>query len=267
MLQLNNQNYHSDEANQHYFSNSQYKDFLTCEAMAMAKINGWRQPVTDSLLVGSYVHAYFEGAEAFEDFKETNPGIFSSRGKTKGELKSPFQFANHMIQAIEQDPLCLFVLQGQKEVIMTAKFAGALWKIKIDSYNPNRLRFSDIKTVKEIQKEIWDPQNGYVSFVEANRYTTQMALYAEIERRVVGRDGWIEPIIVAVSKEDPPDKAVLTINAYDIQRELEEIERHMPRFIEVKAGHEEPIRCEKCRYCRETKKLNSIIHYSELLAQ
>ncbi|MCY9512380.1 PD-(D/E)XK nuclease-like domain-containing protein, partial [Paenibacillus larvae] len=33
------------------------------------------------------------------------------------------------------------------------------------------------------------------------------------------------------------------------------------------AGHEEPIRCEKCRYCRETKKLNSIIHYSELLAQ
>ncbi|WP_367869866.1 PD-(D/E)XK nuclease-like domain-containing protein [Paenibacillus larvae] len=83
MFQLNNQNYHSNESNKQYFSNSQYKDFLTCEAMAMAKINGWQQPFTDSLLIGSYVHAYFEGPEAFDEFKETNPGIFSSRGRPK----------------------------------------------------------------------------------------------------------------------------------------------------------------------------------------
>lgn len=265
MFQLDNQNYHSTEANIHYWSNSQYKEFLDCEARAVAKLQGWSEPSTDALLIGSYVHAYFEGPEAFQEFKVNNPEIISSKGPTKGQLKAGFQQANHLIHAIESDPLCMFVLQGQKEVMMTGEFAGAKWKIKMDNYAPDRNRFSDIKTVAEIQKETWDTESGYVSFVEAFRYTTQMSLYAEIERINLKRDGWIEPIIVAVSKQDPPDKAVITLNAFDIKRELDEIAIRMPRLIEVKSGRIEPERCEKCRYCRETKRLNKIIHYTELV--
>lgn len=267
MFQLDSQNYHSNEANIHYWSNSQYKDFLSCEAQAMAKLQGWSEPPSEALLIGSYVHSYFEGSEEFQEFKESNPEIISSKGPTKGQIKSNFRFADQMIKTIENDPLCMFILQGQKEVIMTAEFAGAQWKIKMDNYNPERLRFSDIKTVQSITKETWDPEGGYVSFVQAQGYTTQMALYAEIERRTVGRDGWIEPYIVAVSKEDPPDKAVISINALDVDRELESIQTRMPRLIEVKAGRKEPIRCESCRYCRETKRLNKIIHYSELVTR
>ncbi|WP_110929738.1 PD-(D/E)XK nuclease-like domain-containing protein [Paenibacillus bouchesdurhonensis] len=264
---LNNQNYHSTEANQHYWSNSQYKEFLECEARGMAKLRGWAEPPSEALLVGSYVHAYFESKEVFEQFKSENPEIIASKGANKGNLKKEFQRADELIRTIENDPLCMFVLQGQKEVILTAEFAGAKWKVKMDNYAPDRNRFSDIKTVREIQKETWDPNNGYVTFVEASGYVTQMALYAEIERRVQGRDGWIEPIIVAVSKEDPPDKAVISINGYDIQRELDLIEMNMPRLIEVKSGRIEPDRCENCRYCRETKTLNKIVHYTELINQ
>ncbi|MFD3271483.1 PD-(D/E)XK nuclease-like domain-containing protein [Paenibacillus dendritiformis] len=267
MLQLNNNNYYSDEANRLYMSNSQYKDFRTCEAMAMAKLGGWQEPPSDALLVGSYVHAYFEGPEAFEAFKAATPEIISKQGPTKGRLKSQFREADAMIAAIGNDPLCMFILQGQKEVIMTAEFAGAHWKIKMDNYAPDRLRFSDIKTVQSITKETWDPEGGYVSFVEAQGYVTQMALYAEIERRKYGRDGWIEPYIVAVSKEDPPDIAVVSINVYDIKRALDEVERYMPRILAVKSGQEEPERCERCRFCRGTKVLNRIIHYSELIAR
>lgn len=267
MFQLNSQNYHSNEANIHYWSNSQYKDFLSCEAKAMAKLQGWSEPPSEALLIGSYVHSYFEGLEEFQEFKASNPEIISSKGPTKGQIKSNFRFADQMIKTIENDPLCMFILQGQKEVIMTAEFAEAHWKIKMDNYNPERLRFSDIKTVQSITKETWDPEGGYVSFVQAQGYVTQMALYAEIERRLHGRDGWIEPYIVAVSKEDPPDKAVISINALDVDRELESIQTRMPRLIEVKAGRKEPIRCETCRYCRETKRLNKIIHYSELVTR
>lgn len=267
MLQLNSNNYYSAEANWEYMSNSQYKDFRTCEAMAMAKLGGWQEPPSDALLVGSYVHAYFEGIEAFEAFKEATPSIISTRGQSKGQLKSQFKEAEAMIAALENDPMCMFLLQGQKEVIMSAEFAGTWWKIKMDNYAPERLRFSDIKTVQSITKEIWDPAGGYVSFVEAQGYVTQMGLYAEVERRKLGRDGWIEPYIVAVSKEDPPDKAAISINAYDIQRALDEIERCMPRILDVKFGGDEPQRCEKCRYCRETKTLKHIIHFSELVAR
>ena len=265
LMQLNESNYFSVEADRLYWSNSQYKEFLDCEARAMAKLRGWSEPTTDALLLGSYVHAHFEGPEALQRFKDENPELISTRGRTKGNLKAEYRLAGEMIKTIENDALCMFVLQGRKEVIMTAEFAGTRWKIKMDNYALDRNRFSDIKTVQEIHKENWDPENGYVSFVQKNKYVTQMALYAEIERIVQGRDGWIEPIIVAVSKQDPPDKAVIGINGYDIKRELETIESNMPHLIEVKAGLVKPRRCELCRYCRETKQLNQIIHYSDLI--
>lgn len=265
MFKLNSQNYHSNEANIHYWSNSQYKDFLSCEARAMAKLRGWSEPPSDALLIGSYVHSYFESPEVFQEFKDSHPEIISSKGPTKGHLKAEYRFADRMIQTLADDPMCMFILQGQKEVIMIAEFAGAMWKIKMDNYKPESFRFSDIKTVASINKETWDPASGYVSFVEAQGYVTQMALYAEVERRIHGRDGWIEPYIVAVSKEDPPDKAVISINAMDVERELDGIQRNMPHLIEVKAGLREPLRCETCRYCRETKRLNKIIHYTELI--
>ena len=37
-------NYYSAEANREYFSVSQYKDFLKCPAMAMAKVAGKYEP-------------------------------------------------------------------------------------------------------------------------------------------------------------------------------------------------------------------------------
>lgn len=265
LLTLAKENYHSLEANRQYMSHSQYQDFLSCEAMAMAKLNGWIEQPTSAMDVGSYVDAYFEGEEEFERFKEQHPDCFSSRGPTKGELKAQYRLAEKMIATLKNDPLCMFVMQGEKQAILTAEFAGAMWKIKMDFYNPEKQRIVDLKTAASLTKQIWDPKYGYVTFVEANRYLTQMAVYAEIERRHVKRDGWLETLIVAVSKEDPPDKAVIGLNAYDIERELEEVQRNMPRILNVRAGIEKPVRCEKCRYCRETKKLDRIIHYSDLL--
>lgn len=266
-LILNNENYHSLESNQLYMSNSQYKDFRKCEAMAMAKVEGWwEEPESDALLVGSYVHAYFEGPEAFQRFRQLHPEIISSQGPTKGQLKATYRVADAMIETLASDPFCMFALEGHKEVIMIAEFAGTLWKLKLDSYNPDMGRISDIKTVKSIREKYWDPEYGqYVSFAESYRYITQMSLYTELERRYTGRDTWLEPLIVAVSKEDPPDKMIINIDEGRIRAELEEIESHMPRILQVKRGEVEPNRCEKCRYCRETKRLTKVVHYMDIL--
>ena len=67
-------NYYSKEANERYFSVSQYKNFLDCPARAMAEIRGeYKQPMTTALLVGSYVDSYFEGT--LEQFTHLFPGI------------------------------------------------------------------------------------------------------------------------------------------------------------------------------------------------
>lgn len=260
---LTSDNYYSSEANLEYMSCSQYKDFMKCQAMAMAKLRGWTEPTGDVLLVGSYVHSWAEGT--LDKFISEHPEIISSKGPTKGQLKAQFHQAVQMIETMKNDKAIMFLLNAESEVIMTAEFAGCLWKIRIDKYNPKEGYIADIKTCESLSKRYWDDEyRMYLNFVEAFRYTTQMAIYCEIERLATGRDKWLEPLLMAVTKEDPPDKAIINFDSDRLTAELDEIKMNMPEILEVKAGKREPRRCEKCRYCRETKKITKFIHYSEL---
>lgn len=264
LLKLNDENYFSLEADQQYMSVSQYKNFLKCETSALAKIQGkYIEPKNDALLFGSYVHSWLDGS--IEKFKEDNPELFSSKGPTKGQLKSTYQNADEMIKVLKEDPFCMMALDGEKEIIMTGELFGVPWKIKVDVYNPSFGRFADLKTVKAIREKYWHEELGYCSFVQAYGYITQMAVYSEIERQNRGEGSWLENYIVAVSKETPPDKAVITIDHDALTYELENMEPKMERIKALKAGEAEPKRCEKCHYCRRTKKVTNVIHYLELI--
>ena len=259
---LNKENYHSKEANEFYFSNSQYGDFVKCEAMAMAKIRGeYIAPSNEAYSLGSYIHAWNEGQEAMDEFIAHTPELF----RQDGRLYAKYEVAYRMIAVLREDPLIQIALQGDKEVIITTDMFGAPWKIKMDVLNREKGRFTDIKTVKAIHEKVWHKKYGYTNFVEAYEYVRQMAIYANVEKVHAGRDEWLEALIVAVSKEDDPDKAVITFDEESLQRELEEVEQNMPRFIAIKKGWEKPNRCERCKYCRQTKKLTKTIHFMDLL--
>lgn len=261
---LNKDNYYSLEADQYYMSVSQYKSFLKCESSALAKVQGkFIEPKSDALLLGSYVHSWLDGT--IEQFKESNPQLFSSKGLSKGELKASYQNANEMIKVLEEDPFIMMALSGEKEVIMTGELFGSPWKIRMDVYNSKFSRFADLKTVKAIREKYWHDEIGYCTFVEAYGYITQMAVYSEIERQNRGGD-WLENYIVAVSKETPPDKAIITIDQDSLARELEVVESNMERILAIKSGELEPKRCEKCEHCRRTKKITSVINYLELIS-
>ncbi|WP_412095417.1 PD-(D/E)XK nuclease-like domain-containing protein [Bacillus haynesii] len=262
--QVNKENYYSNEIDKYYMSNSQYKSFLQCEAATMAKINGeWEPPTSEALLFGQYIHAWLEGEAAFDEFKNNTPSLFTK----KGHLYKQYQLADQMIETIRSDELCMFVLTGEKEAIITAELFGVHWKGKLDVYNPAGGRFADLKTTRSLREKVWDPELGYCSFVEAYGYIAQMALYAEIEKRFSKRNEWLEPLIVGVSKENPPDKAVINIGESRMEVELEDIERRMDRILQVKHGGEKPKRCERCQYCRATNQLNHIVHFTELIGQ
>ena len=82
---ITEENYYSQQANVGYMSCSQFKDFLKCEEMALAKISGdYRFPATNAMLIGSYVDAHYEGT--LDIFKAKHPEIF----KRDGTLKSDF---------------------------------------------------------------------------------------------------------------------------------------------------------------------------------
>lgn len=261
-FQLNSQNYHSAEANEFYFSVSQFKLFNQCSAKAMALLKGeYIRKESSALLVGSYTHAAFDTPEEFSTLVEENHAtIFNTRGKKYAE----FVTADAMIQTIQEDPFAMFAMEGEKEQIFTAELFGAPWKVKVDSINHGRKTFTDLKTTQSLSKRTWSTKyEMYVSFVEAWDYVLQMAIYRKVVELNTGFA--YNPYIVAVTKEDPPDKAVIHFDAGRFQFELDYAEAEMQKYIAIKNGEAPAVRCEQCDYCRSTKKLSNSIEMGMLL--
>ncbi|MNS22442.1 hypothetical protein D3C72_542340 [compost metagenome] len=265
-MKLNKNNYFSDEANRYYMSVSQFKSFLPsyggCEAQAMATIRGEFRPYAiDAFMEGHYVHAWNEGT--LEEFKVNNPELYSSRGATAGQLKANFKHCEKMIQVLANDPLVMKALAGQKEVIMTAELFGIPWKVMLDSYQSRF--FADLKTMKEVNGKFWNNEVGvYENFIDHYGYNLQMSVYAEVEKRATGRAEWLLPHMVIVTKQDPPDHEIIYFDFDAIEQGLHIVGKHIERVKAVKSGEVDPVRCEKCDYCRASKKIDRIKHFSEL---
>lgn len=262
-MTLNSQNYYSRESNKEYMSVSQFKSFLDCEARTMAELDGeWIQTPSIALTVGSYVHAAFESDDVFNAFEEEHS---SSIFKARGGKRSEFEQADNMIQTIKGDPLAMLVMNGEKEMILTAELFGTKWKAKLDVINHEKKRIGDLKTTQDLHKRYWSERHGgWVSFVQAYDYVLQMAMYKAITE--CHFEGDYKPYIVAVTKETPPNKAVIEMDFDLLIGELERAEELLPHILEVKQKKIVPTRCEKCAYCRETKKLVDAIQIDDLLA-
>lgn len=255
-------NYYSNELGWEYLSNSQLKDFETCEACARAKLTGeWVEEPREALTVGNYVHSAMESEEAHTSFLEANKGtIYNSKGKPY----AAYVQADKMIETLRNDPFAMDYYTGAKEHIVIADYLGATWKAKLDVVNTDERRIVDLKTCKGIHEKAWIAGVGYVPWVVAYQYTRQLALYAELYRIATNDDTWFEPFIVAVSKEDIPDKAVISLGFETVQNELEGLKYSVDRVLQVKGGYAEPHRCEQCKFCRASKKLNSVIYFMDL---
>lgn len=255
-MKLTNKNYYSQKANQVYFSVSQVKDFLKCEACAMAKIEGeWSEPPSTAMLIGSYVDSYFEGT--LEDLKARTPEIF----KKDGTLKSDYVKAEKIIQRVEKEELFMNCMSGEKQVIMTGELFGANWKIKMDSFIPHEA-IVDLKVVQKLRDVSY--KNGLKqSFIEKWGYDLQLGIYQEIVRQNTGE--MLPCIIAAVDKQDYPDLDCILIPDEQLEFQRRELRWKMQRIIDVKNYNEKPKRCGVCDYCRATKKLEKLIFPDDLI--
>lgn len=271
-FELTEENYYSSEASQHYMSVSLFKDFMQCEAAALATMKGeWQREETTALSVGNYVHSYFESKEAHQKFIADKGSALMTKPNKKepyGHLKSDFKTADAMINALKDETVFKALYEsGQKEVIVTGDIYGYKWKGKIDSLNLDQLYFCDLKTVDDIHKKHWSSTyNKYDNFIADRGYYMQMAVYIELIKQTFGVG--CQPFIFAVSKQTPPDKEAIDFNGdqdaiymEDAMRMIEENQEHIQR---VMSGEEEPTRCEHCEYCRLTKKIELPIHASDI---
>lgn len=253
-FRLTHANYYSTEANNAYWSASLIKSFLDCPARAVAELNGeYVRPQSAALLIGSYVDAAFDKKGSLDAFKAEHPEIF----KKDGSLKAEYVKADAMIERAKSDPVFMEYMRGRKQVIKTGTLFGVPFKCKLDVYRKDRI--VDLKTVRDF-KPIYLPGQGKVNFAEAWHWTTQMAIYQAIE-------GHKLPCYLAcITKEDPPDIAVIEIPQSVMDAELEWLEGLIEEFKAIKAGVVDAPRCDNCAYCRASNKLiqpMSLEYYNE----
>lgn len=270
---LTNENYFSQENNLAYMSATQFKSFRNCEAAALAELCGeYVREKTTALLVGSYVDAHF--SSTLDLFKAKNPEIF----KRDGSLKSEYEQANYIINRIESDRLFSMLMEGRKQVIKIGQIAGVPFKIKIDCLlDADMCREVvkafpltaeilgcadganvDMKIMRDFAP-IWnDEAHAKQPFVEAWGYQYQGAIYQTVE------GGGLPFLIAGATKEKEPDLAILSIPQSELDAALVEVEDSAPKYADLKRGIGEPVRCEKCDYCRRTRKLTKIIDYREI---
>lgn len=261
-MQLTASNYYENESNLNYMSVSQFKSFIECEAKTMAELKGeYKRPTNQAMLVGSYTHAAFESDDVFNQFlAEHNGAIF----KKNGSKYADFEQADKMIETVKNDRLSMFALDGRKEEIFTGELFGVNWKIKVDSINHEQHRFADLKTTQDLHKRYYSEKyDGWVSFIENWGYMLQMAIYRKIIEQNTGK--LYTPYIVAVTKENPPNLAVVHFDESRFDFEYEYAEMELERIKQVKAGELEPRSCGKCDYCRSVKELKDTIEVGDLL--
>lgn len=252
-------------------SASQVKSFLgfparpACEAEAVAEYRGeWERPASDALTFGSYIDVMLTGTQEEQvQFVEDHPAMFSSKGPTKGQLKSNFLRANDMIARVHQDAdrggVFLKYLEGEKQKVFFGEINGFKFKAKLDCLGSGWI--TDLKTTESIVKKYYS--NGWYNFISYWGYELQGAIYQELVYQNTGRK--LPFYIAAISKEQYPDLGVFRIPQENLDLALESLtEEKLARIDALKKGEIEPLRCERCDYCKSTKVITNPINYLQI---
>ena len=265
-LQLNEANYYSPEANQHWFSVSQVKRFMDCESRALAELRGlYEQEKSTALLVGSYVDAALTGD--IVAFRNGNPEIFTQRG----ELRSEYRQAEEVIGRLMRDDLAVRMLKGDHQQILTGSISGQPFRAKLDCWldadavahihtdypDMSELLYADGAIVDLKVMRSFEPGYregcGRLNWIEYWRYDLQLAVYQELKRQEIGSR--VPCYILAATKEKHPNIGLFQIPQPLMDANLEILKDQLPRFAAIKAGEIEPDGCGDCEWCRKTKVL------------
>ena len=242
---LTEENYFSRENELKYMGVSQYKSFTKCEASALAQVEGeWKFEPTKAMLIGSYVDAVLLGG--LDQFLKDNPDVF----KKDGALKAEYEHGNRIVERVLRDKQFVKALVGRHQVIQVGVIEGVPVKTKIDIMQRNRT--TDLKCMRDFEDAWVDGEK--LPWWKAWRYDIQGGVYQEV-RRQNDRKG-IKPFgFAAITKEPEPDYGLFEVPQDVLNLALQEVKHNIVYFDGIKKGLFEPIRCEKCDYCRSTKKL------------
>ena len=249
---LTESNYYSQESNITWFSVSQFKQIMNCSARAIAELKGDYVPERGrALVLGSYVDEHLTGTpESMHKFITEN---YNELYKKNGDPYADVAQADEAINRIRNQPLMLKYLTGEFQKIMTGEIGGVPFKIKMDCYKDGEF-ISDLKYLSSLRSP-----NLFTNVVDYWNYTLQGAVYQEIVFQNTGKR--LPFYLVIATKEKPCHVAVVKLDQFDMDEQLNIVKANVGRFNQMKLGILPPERCEEygCDFCTTTKVLTEPI--------
>lgn len=235
-----------------YMSVSRYKKLNKCE---LDGLEDFTTP-SPSMLVGSYVDHYVEGT--LEEFIENNPEIISSRGPTKGKLKSEFRQADEICEYIDSNKRIQQFLSGEKQTVMTGNINNIPFKIKMDSYSKG-IAINDLKVMRSVSNS----HGEFIDFITPWGYDIQLACYQEIVFQNTGEK--LPCYIVAITKENPINSVIVNIPQHILDSRLYDVQENIEHLYKIWTNEIEPEGCGVCKTCIEQRKNTPIISLDSII--
>lgn len=251
-MKLTEATYYGAEANTQYMSVSQFKDFLKCPAMAMAKIRGEYVPEKSrALLLGSLVDEMLTGDEKSQAafMIENHDELFKKNGDPYADVAQ----AMETVERVRKQPLMMHYLSGKHQVIMTGEIEGVPFKIKMDSFDPEEY-ITDLKYMASLRSP-----NLFTPMIEYWGYDLQAACYQEIVYQNTGKR--LPFFFDVATKEKPAHLAVGQISQWNIDKAMDTVRGNIVHFQKIKTGEIPADRCEDygCDWCTSTKIITEAI--------
>lgn len=251
---INPEQFNTDDK---YFSDTTHMTVSRYKRMSECELDGMRDFTfkSEALMIGSFVDSYISGE--LEEFKRDNPEIFSSRGKTKGELKVGFKKAQEICEFIDNDKVFSQFMQGDKQTVFTGEIEGVPFKSKLDIYAKG-IAINDLK----VMRSITDRSGNYYDFITEWGYDIQGAVYQELCYQNTGER--LPFYICVATKEDVINSAIIHIPQEVLDQSLLEVKQNVKHYYDVWQNLEPVNGCGKCKTCISSRNSTPIISLDDI---
>ena len=156
-----------------------------------------------------------------------------------GSQRQAFVDADASIEKARSDAIFMSALDGRTQVRVEEDGILGI----VDVINDYAV---DLKTTASISELQWDDNlRMKIPFYAKNLYRIQGAIYSKLTGKPFR--------IAAISKEKIPEIAIIDFDPVAIDLAWDEVQFWKDRIMRIVRHEIEPVRCEKCDYCRLTK--------------
>lgn len=223
-----------------HLSFSAYRGLLECPAKQVARDKGeYVFETTQAMLVGKYAEAKLCGSELPE-------GTLKGNGDPYAWTTNADETTGRMLN----DTVIQEFLEGEQQAEFKFDYRGVNWVSIPDIINHERKRVVDIKKTANFDL-IWSKEYGTkVPFYTDRDYFLQLALPA----LHFGYDAYLMVLTV----EKPGNYDIIQLSEKDMRDSLETAICESEHLLKIRKEEIPATRCERCAYCRSTKKITEI---------